>query len=177
MRRGVILYGPPASGKDTIDGMLREIDPEYVHFSRLKIGPGRSTGYRFATREQLDELRSKGLLVWENHRYGATYAVDMPGLQQVIKTGMPILHLGQAAGVLAVIDRTPMVSWTVAELWCPRPVAMQRLRERDPSDIANRLAAWDDTRRLPGAHIRLNTDVVSPLDGAKQIDSTLRRNG
>ena len=36
MNIGVILYGPPAAGKDTITGELLALDPRYRQFSRLK---------------------------------------------------------------------------------------------------------------------------------------------
>ncbi|MGH2941284.1 MAG: hypothetical protein ACRDLN_00705 [Solirubrobacteraceae bacterium] len=41
---GVALYGPPASGKDTITRALTELDARYVHYLRLKAGSGRSDG-------------------------------------------------------------------------------------------------------------------------------------
>ncbi|MFD0564440.1 hypothetical protein ACFQ2M_22355 [Kitasatospora saccharophila] len=49
MKTGIILYGPPASGKDTITAALIEQDPRLAQFARLKIGGGRSQGYRMGT--------------------------------------------------------------------------------------------------------------------------------
>lgn len=39
---GVILYGPPGAGKDTVTAELVQQDPSYALFERLKAGPGRT---------------------------------------------------------------------------------------------------------------------------------------
>lgn len=75
---GMILYGPPAAGKDTITAALRQLDPRYVLFQRIKAGPGRSTGYRMADADALDALRAAGDVIYEHQRYGATYVIDRP---------------------------------------------------------------------------------------------------
>jgi ATP-dependent 26S proteasome regulatory subunit len=36
---GVILYGPPGAGKDTITAELSRLRPEFTLFQRLKAGP------------------------------------------------------------------------------------------------------------------------------------------
>jgi len=74
--RGVILYGPPASGKDTITRALYELDKCYVLFPRLKQGTAKTVGYRMVTAEQLDDLRERGELIWENARYRSVYGID-----------------------------------------------------------------------------------------------------
>lgn len=177
MRRGIILYGPPASGKDTIDAALRDLRGEYIHFQRLKLGSGRTTGYRLATEEQLHDLRTRGIVLWENDRYGATYVVDAPGLEEALQTGVPILHLGQAVGVDEVTRRTHDVNWIVVELWCPRKVAAARLATRDAADVGERLEAWDATVRLDRAHVRIDTSSIQPAAAAERIDALARVRG
>lgn len=174
MRRGIILYGPPASGKDTIDAALRNLSGQYLHFQRLKLGSGRTSGYRLATEEQLQDLRTRGLVLWENDRYGATYVVDVPGLEEALQAGVPILHLGQAAGIDEVTRRTPDVNWIVVELSCPRQVAEARLAARNAADVGERLEAWDATVRLDRAHVRIDTASVHPDAAAEQIDALAR---
>ncbi|MGK5554002.1 hypothetical protein ACSNOI_20525 [Actinomadura kijaniata] len=44
MRSGIVLYGPPASGKDTITAASSALDDRYVYFHKLKVGAGRSAG-------------------------------------------------------------------------------------------------------------------------------------
>lgn len=45
-----------------------------------------AAGYRAATVHHLDELRAAGQLLWENTRYGATYAIDRDELLQRLLT-------------------------------------------------------------------------------------------
>ncbi|KPC90472.1 hypothetical protein [Streptomyces albidoflavus] len=56
MRQGILLYGPPAAGKDTTTAALTELDEQYASFTRLKIGTGKTKGYRMGTPEQLTVL-------------------------------------------------------------------------------------------------------------------------
>ena len=58
MTSGVLLYGPPAVGKDTITRHLERIGP-FEQFRRLKCGPGRSTGEVGTDRER-DGRRAQG---------------------------------------------------------------------------------------------------------------------
>jgi guanylate kinase len=53
MSQGILLYGPPASGKDTITVELCELNQTYGAFERLKIGSGRTRGYRMGSADQL----------------------------------------------------------------------------------------------------------------------------
>ncbi|MEU0313920.1 hypothetical protein [Nocardioides sp. NPDC006273] len=174
MRRGVILYGPPAAGKDTIDAALRQVSREYAHFERLKVGPGRTVGYRLADAGALQALRERGAIVWENQRYGATYVVDEPGLLDALRRGVPIIHLGQPEAVDAVQGIEAPVSWTVVELSCPEPIALERLRARGSHDLDERLDAWRETPGLASADVRIDTSEIAPDEAARQIDRVVR---
>lgn len=170
---GVILYGPPASGKDTVTAALTALSPRYVHFQRLKLGPGATATYRMTTPAQLHDLRVRGDIVWENHRYGATYAIDRPELAQALADRVPIVHLGQPGAILAVQAATPLARWLVAQLWCPRKEAEQRLIGRGSTDIAARLRAWDETRRIADPDIALNTAETSPEEAAAAVHASI----
>jgi guanylate kinase len=142
----VALYGPPAAGKDTVTAALATLDERYVHFDRLKVGTGTGNGYRYTTAAALARLRAGGLVVYENSRYGNTYAVDRPRLDDITGAGrIPVVHLGQVAGITALRTGYP-ARWLTVLLWCPRDVSSARLRHRGSSDIAARLQAWDETR-------------------------------
>jgi guanylate kinase len=154
--RGIILYGPPASGKDTITRALIEAEPDCELFPRLKVGPGKTATYRMTTAEHLTELRACGAIAWENNRYGSTYAVDTPELITRLRRGIPVLHLGQPEAVEAIRKVTPEASWVVVSLWCPRDVAETRLRERNPADVQERLKVWDATETLPFTSVSVN---------------------
>ncbi|MFD7667793.1 guanylate kinase [Streptomyces sp. NPDC059788] len=179
-RQGVILYGPPTSGKDTVTTALTELHSKYAQFARLKVGTGKSAGYRMGTAEQLRELEAAGGIVYANARYGNTYVVDVPGLDAAFEAGVPVVHLGQVDGIRALADGYP-ADWSVVLLWCPREVTEQRSAGRGDSDTAARLAAWDATREDLDAHpgivwdLTVDTTASAPQDAARLIDHLLVR--
>lgn len=175
MRRGVLLYGPPAAGKDTITAALSELDAQYVPFTRLKLGAGKTKGYRMGTPEQLEALEARGEVIYRNARYGNIYVVDRPGLDEAMKGGRtPVVHLGQMAGMEEVTTRFP-ARWARVLLWCSRETTAQRSRRRGDADTASRLAAWDATRTDLAANprasweLRVDTDATEPREAAQMI--------
>jgi guanylate kinase len=146
---GVILYGPPASGKDSVAVAL-EATGEFHRFHRMKCGPGRSNGYRLITKTELARLAVQpDEVVWTTTAYGATYLVDRSHLLAMIGTGrQPVVQLGEPDAVTAVVTSTPDVRWIVVELWCPREVAVERIRERQTGDTSQRVRRYDETPRL-----------------------------
>jgi guanylate kinase len=167
--RGIILYGPPACGKDTITLALTEIGRRCLPFRRLKAGPGKSLTYRIVTEDHIRSLSERGEIAWLNRRYGALYAVDTPELRKALAAGIPVVHLGQAEAISAVRNATPEAEWLVVALWCSRDVARARLQARSPSDVAARLQAWDETPLLPGADLEIDTGRTAPSDAARAI--------
>jgi guanylate kinase len=83
--------------------------------------------------------------------------------------GIPVVHLGQVEAVSAVRNSTLEAAWLVVALWCSRDVARARLQARDPSDVAARLQAWDETPRFPGADLEINTGRTTPAQAARTI--------
>ncbi|WP_432029871.1 phosphotransferase-like protein [Streptomyces sp. 1222.5] len=177
-KQGVILYGPPASGKDTVTGALRDLDSKYAQFARLKVGTGKSAGYRMGTTEQLDKLEVAEDVIYANRRYGNTYVLDRPGLDAAFTAGVPVVHLGQVDGIRALVEGYP-ASWSAVLLWCPREATAERSAGRGDSDTTARLAAWDATRQDLDAHpnmvwnLTLDTTATSPQDAARLIDQLL----
>ncbi|MGP3635591.1 phosphotransferase-like protein [Streptomyces sp. 24-1644] len=177
-KQGVILYGPPASGKDTVTAALTELNSKYTQFARLKVGTGKAAGYRMGTAEQLHELEATGDVLYANARYGNTYAIDRPGVDAAFAAGVPVVHLGQVDGVRALVDGYP-ADWSVVLLWCSREVTEQRSAGRGDSDTAARLAAWDATRedldKHPGTtwDLTVDTTAAAPQDAAVLIDRLL----
>lgn len=177
-QQGVILYGPPASGKDTVTIALTELDPTYAQFARLKVGSGKAAGYRMGTAQQLRGLEAAGDVIYANSRYGNAYAIDRPGVDEAFAAGVPVVHLGQVDGIRALVDGYP-ADWSVVLLWCPRAVTEQRSAGRGDSDTAARLAAWDATREDLDAHpgatwdLTIDTTEASPQDAARLIDRLL----
>ncbi|MFJ1751156.1 guanylate kinase [Streptomyces sp. NPDC088116] len=177
-KQGVILYGPPGAGKDTVTRALAELDARYGQFTRLKIGTGKSTGYRMGTAEQLRELEAAGDVVYTNTRYGNTYVIDLPGLNAAFAAGVPVVHLGQVDGIRALVGGYA-ADWTVVLLWCPREVTVQRSQGRGDSDTTARLTAWEATREDLDAHpdmawgLTMDTTTASPQEAAQLIDQLL----
>ncbi|RBQ17806.1 kinase [Spongiactinospora rosea] len=165
---GIILYGPPAAGKDTITAELERLDKRYRAFSRLKSGYGRTRGYRMTSDEAIAELRRRGDVIWENRRYEAVYVVDRPGLLQSLQNGIPVVHLGQIEAVGSV-TRAICDRWLVVYLWCPRDVAKARIVARGSTDVAARLSVWDATEPLARPDIALDTAKMPPQQAAQRI--------
>lgn len=178
IKQGVVLYGPPASGKDTVTRALAALDGRYALFARLKVGSGKRVGYRMGTEQQLQDLEAAGDVVYANARYGNTYIIDRPGLDDAFAAGVPVVHLGQVAGIHA-LSSGYRAAWVKVLLWCPREVTAQRSESRGDSDTAARLAAWEATREDLDAHpapvwdLTVDTTAASPQETARLIDQLL----
>jgi guanylate kinase len=174
----VILYGPPAAGKDTVTQALTQLDKSYQLYQRLKVGAGRTAGYRMTTLAHIDTLRNAGSVIWENRRYDALYVVDRASLIDMLEICIPVLHVGQIGAVQAVTAALPPDTQSVTVwLWCPRDTAIGRITGRGIEDMAARLQAWDETAPLPEADISINTAQVQPADAAKAIHDRIHPYG
>ncbi|WP_083911543.1 kinase [Nocardia takedensis] len=172
MRVGIVLYGAPASGKDTVTAELTRQDPRFHLFERVKDGPGRTTGYRIVSPKQFDQLLNSGELIWSNTRYNARYAIDRPGMLHLFERGhIPIVHAGQPGVIQAVQAATPDVRWLVVELRTDRETASARIAARATGDTDARLRAWDETPNLTTTDLTIDTTVTSASSAAKAISS------
>lgn len=171
--RGLVLFGPPASGKDTVTTALAALDPAHVHFRPLKAGPGRTSGYRMTTPEDLDRLRRRGDVVWTTRRYEAQYVIDAVELRALLDEGqVPVLHLAEPAALDELAAQFPDITWHVVLLSCPRDVAEQRIHARATGDTAARLAAYDAFQAPKRIDHRVDTAVLTPEQAAAAIAAT-----
>lgn len=174
MRTGIILYGPPASGKDSVTAALGH--PFHL-FERIKVGPGRTRGYRMRTEGQLSALRDDILYV--NRRYNATYVIDRSGIEEALTAGVPVVHLGQVDGVRA-LSTAGLGTWMTVRLECRRDTTRGRAQARGDRDVGARLAAWDATSAdlatgpdLPW-HLIIDTELHSPAEAASMVRAELQ---
>ncbi|WP_169953712.1 guanylate kinase [Microbispora sp. H11081] len=173
---GVVLYGPPASGKNTITAAMQRHDPRFRLLPKLKVGTGRADGYEFVTTERLDELRRAGRLLLETHRYGNVYAVDRRQIEDMTAAGQaPVAHMGNIADLRRLVGHTPD-AWLRVLLWVPREATEQRSTGRGDADTAQRLKAWDETLADLTAntddgffHLRIDTDRLDAETAAREI--------
>lgn len=171
--RALFLYGPPAAGKDTVTAALANLDTRYRLYERLKVGDGRTEGYRVVDQWRVEQLRQDGLLLWENYRYGALYAVERNSLMRMLPACIPVVHLGQPEAIDAINAGLPGLQWTSVYLWCPRAVAAQRLATRGTGDMDERLNAWDETVPLTRADLVVNTAATSAAHAARAIHQVM----
>ncbi|GIJ22374.1 hypothetical protein Vlu01_29980 [Micromonospora lutea] len=169
MKEGLILYGAPASGKDTVTAALVAKYPQFEHFRRLKAGAGRTSGYRMISEARANALRkTPGAILWENTRYSATYIVERSGLEQIWQSGrIPVVHIGQVDAIDAL--RAAEARWTVVELYAPLAALHSRIRSRGTGDDDQRFAAIERTPSLQAADMRIDTGVVSIAEAAEMI--------
>lgn len=177
-RPGVILYGPPTSGKDTVTAELARQDARYTLLPKLKVGTGRSTGYRHVPSTELDKLRTTGRLVVETHRYGNVYAVDRDAIAALVEADrVPIIHMGNLADLQRLRAAVPL-DWTAVLLWIPRAVCADRSKHRGDVDTPKRLQAWNETRNdlqatnTPVFNLIIHTDQADPAETARRILAT-----
>jgi len=177
---GVILYGPPASGKDAVTHALVRLDSTFRHYQRLKAGTGRTTGYEMIGEAALAEIQ-RGDVLYENTRYGNRYLVDRPRLRELFETGVfPVVHIGQIAGIRAIVSSYP-ARWLAVMLWCSRETSRKRASARQySSDITSRLDAWDETERDVSEHgsadfaLCIDTERHLPDDAARLVGDAVR---
>ncbi|WP_326825828.1 guanylate kinase [Streptosporangium sp. NBC_01756] len=174
--QGIVLYGPPASGKDTVTTALGRLDSRFVLLPKLKVGAGRAHGYEFVSAGHLDKLRDAGRLLVETRRYGNVYAVDRQSIEDRHAAGyVPVTHMGNIRDLRRLIGTVPD-SWLRVLLWVPREVTEQRSRARGDVDTGKRLTAWDETLADLEAntdagffHLRIHTDRLSADTAADEI--------
>ncbi|MEO3785896.1 guanylate kinase [Actinocorallia sp. B10E7] len=175
--QGVILYGPPTSGKDTITDELTRRESRFLFLPKLKAGfsgpdPGR--GHRLISFMMMEALERSGALAVVTNRHRDIYAVDRQGVEDAAASGrVPVIHMDDVADLTRLREAVP-ITWLTVLLWTPREVCAERPAGRG-DDTADRLQAWDETRADLGRagtgvfDLEIRTDEVTAAEAAHQI--------
>ena len=168
--RGVVLFGPPASGKDTVTACMDAMYPDVALYEKLKTGAGRSLGYRFIDADELDQRRRSGRLT-SVVRYGNQYSVDHAELDAWELQGrIPVVHTTDLDELGNLAARA---GWLVVGLWARRRIAAERLLARGDLELSQRLDLWssslrDLTAHRPGFDHFIRTDACPPEEAARR---------
>ncbi|RBQ21366.1 guanylate kinase [Spongiactinospora rosea] len=173
---GIILCGPPASGKSTITRALHDLDPRFVPVRNLVVGPHPADDHDQVTDEQVERLRRAGRIISDIRREGGRYAIDRHPIEHMTQAGLvPVIHV---CGRPDVRRLSALGEWVRVLLWAPREVCHERLRRRDGCgtggpvgtsagpDVLDALQATADD---PLFHLRIATDETSPDRAAREI--------
>ncbi|MET9931629.1 MULTISPECIES: guanylate kinase [unclassified Streptomyces] len=156
---------------------LNARDARFSQLVKVKVGTGRTAGYRMATSEQLNAWRAAGRIVLETERYGNTYAVDRVDLDAMRAAGgIPVVHMGSLAHLRSFLGAVGE-PWLCVLLWVPRAVCAARSAGRGDRDTEERLRVWDATLEdLSTAgpdetlfHLLLRTDLRAPAETAEAV--------
>jgi guanylate kinase len=166
----LVLYGPPASGKDVITTELVRQDPAFELYRPLRTGPI-SDRYRHLAKGAALPARIAFHVV---ERYGRRYVFDEAEVSRLLAASRtPVLHLGQLDGVQRLQALYP--SAIVVQLVCSRDTCQARSAGRADVDLADRLTAWDATAADLARHpdfpfaLALDTEALIPAEAAVQI--------
>lgn len=177
---GVVLFGPPAVGKDTITSQITRLDSRFAHFRKIKVGGGRTSGYRILSSGEIADLMTSKQILSRVERYGNQYFVDLPELARIRRVGrIPVVH---TTDIRELESLTADGSWHAWCLWAPLRTVRSRLSSRRDSDRERRLDLFSATLRALGRSRPqfdrvVDTSAATPEQIAKALLSGCRNGG
>jgi hypothetical protein len=174
--RGVVLAGPPASGRRTTAFALTSLRRSYAHYPALTPARQALVDAAQATRRQLDELRSWAQLFAESTCDGVGYAYDRERLNKLRDQGRIPVACVDDVDVLRAFEQEAD-DWLPVLLWCPREEAERRLadaRDVHATPVSAWLRRWDrSTKKLLREPLRfplsIRTDRMDPVHVAQIV--------
>lgn len=138
---GVLLAGPPASGKRTAAFSLTTLRRGYAHVPAMATKPHRSVDAEQTAQKHLDELHAWAQIFYAVTVDGRRYAYDRERLLHLREQGrLPIVCVEDAHALAAFEAESE--GWLPVMLWCPRSEAVQRLTRTwpvgEPAYVADR---------------------------------------
>jgi guanylate kinase len=123
--RGILIAGPPASGKRTLTFALTSMRRSYAPFRALSAALHPTIAAERSTERHLDELKAWAQVFHEFTEDGMRYVFDHGRLNKLREHGrIPVATVCDTAGMLAFEREAD--DWLPILLWCPREVAEQR---------------------------------------------------
>jgi hypothetical protein len=166
---GILLAGPPASGRRTTVFALETLRRTYAHVPALTTTPDPTVDAEKVTQRHLDELRSWAQLFHEVTLDGHSFTHDRERLVQLREKGrMPVVCVEDAPALDAFDHESD--GWLPVLLWCPREVAEQRTA--DPGRAWAR--RWERSSKSLAAQshrftLSLRTDRLNAVEIARIV--------
>lgn len=148
--RIVLLSGTPASGKDTITGLLAKFDPKYRHFKKHRSSdqPKADGTYIHVDDAEFSRLAAQGEFAQHHYRYGRGYGVARSQLEHHWTQGeTPVIHVGKYQNIAPLLALGASV--TSVLLLVSQDETLQRLQQRhpdDPAEVERRMEAYRQER-------------------------------
>lgn len=141
----IVLQGPSASGKSTIQAMLGI--PKAVTWTSRPPRTGETDGvdYVFRTRDEMQRLYGEGQMIEMTEYHRHLYGTPVKLVEDIVRGGgvrSIVLDAAGAARMKALFDEHVLLIGVRAEReQCERRLAA---RGHDPAEIRKRLGSYDD---------------------------------
>lgn len=143
---GIVLAGPPASGKRTVRFALTSLRRSYASFPALTVAHRPQIDAEQTTQRHLDEMRAWAQIFHELRVEGANYAYDRERLSKLREEGrIPVACVDDPDALLAFEREAD--DWLRVLLWCPREEAERRLSRGWPGDEEQKAPGRSSMRR------------------------------
>ncbi len=145
-RGGILLAGPPASGKRTVALALSSLRRGYAHVSALTTATQPVLSAVPTSQRYLDDLSSWAQLFYEFRVEGARYVYDRERLDRLRGQGrLPVVCV-EDIDALSAFERESG-DWLPVLVWCPREHARDRLTLRRAISERSAIITRSWTRR------------------------------
>lgn len=172
---GILLAGPPGSGKRTVTFALASLRLSYAPFPALTVARQPSIHAAPTTQRYLEELRAWAQIFHEYTAEGATYAYDRERLSKLRTQGRIPVACVDDVDALPAFERED-VDWLRILLWCPREEAERRLTraryatEEQRASGRSSMRRWDrSSKGLLRAGLQFTLTLRSDHMGAVQL--------
>ncbi len=136
----ILLSGTPASGKNTVTGLLCVADSSFIMFRKhrgIPDGTEHKPGYTDISVKEFTKKAGRGDFVQYHGRYGRFYGVDGKRLKYYLSRGKcPVIHVGKLENYYALEKslREKGIPFCHILIWSPLEQINERLDSREKSE-------------------------------------------